>query len=303
MMRLHPPRKPINVKPLQGGQGLFEFIVAVTLLLVPFVLGIAYLSRVGDLKHKALEASRYVTWERTVWGDGSNLYNAKSDEEINQEATLRVFGHALLPIDSVNDMNPADITQVPLDPYLRTWDQHFAPRANLLMPAIEPNQLASLDVQVTQLGLATGVPGLRSVENFVTTYLDFDKESGFYNSTLSINLYKEESWWKAWAAGLGSEFNPFTMKTNNAMLIGAWNSAGPEEVKKRVAKATIAGLPVVRDVLLQLKKIQDIPLYDKLLPELKALDLGLVVPDIIPCQRTEGGTPGTDECVAGPEIP
>jgi hypothetical protein len=281
-----PSRTMATIKCYQKGQGIFEFIVVLTLLLVPFVLGISYLSRVGDLRHKSLEASRYATWERTVWGDGSNKYNAKSDNEINNQATLRVFGHSRLPINSATDGQAPNLGTLALDPYLRAWDTRFGPRANLMLP-MENGALNKLTVKNNSFGLASSVPGFAVVETLFQKYFNFDDESGFYNSAINLSTYKEESWYESWRTLLGSEYKPLIMESRNAMLVGTWNSANPEQVKKRIEKLTIASLPVVKQISTALETVASIPNVKILLPELDDLDIGIIKPDLVACQRTQ----------------
>lgn len=85
------------------GHSLVEFI-ALGVIMVPLFLSIPLLGKYLDVKHKNIEASRYVVWERAVWSDESGSWNDgsnekhKSDAQIRTEIEHRIFGHPVYPI-------------------------------------------------------------------------------------------------------------------------------------------------------------------------------------------------------------
>lgn len=70
----------------QHGQATTEFVVAL-LVMVPIFLGIYYFARYSDVKHAAIQASRYTAFERS-WDP---FYRAKSDVQLKEETRARFF--------------------------------------------------------------------------------------------------------------------------------------------------------------------------------------------------------------------
>ncbi|RMX04877.1 pilus assembly protein [Corticibacter populi] len=107
----------------QRGQATAEFIVAL-LVMIPLFMGVYYLARYADVKHSAIQASRYVAFERT-WDPAGKV---KSAQQLADETRARFF----LPVsrndgvishkDSVANANPSshriplwsDLTYQPL---------------------------------------------------------------------------------------------------------------------------------------------------------------------------------------------
>jgi hypothetical protein len=76
---------------------MVEFLVAAIFFLVPLFLSIIVLGKLIDVRHTTNMASRYATWERTVWYDdagskfnGLNGSNQKTSLEIASEVGVRV---------------------------------------------------------------------------------------------------------------------------------------------------------------------------------------------------------------------
>lgn len=71
------------------GQAMTEFLV-ICMVLVPVFLAIPMLGKYMDIQHSAIQGTRYLAWERTVWAPGK-----KSDTQLENELRNRVFtGHA-----------------------------------------------------------------------------------------------------------------------------------------------------------------------------------------------------------------
>ncbi|HEY8538739.1 MAG TPA: hypothetical protein VIL28_07715 [Steroidobacteraceae bacterium] len=97
------------------GNAIAEVIVAL-LALSPFLIGIPWLGKQLDIKHKSLDAARYAVWERTVWRSGGS--NSKTPEDITLEAQDRSFGHPRAPIVATIRLRDAGVTENPL------WRDH-----------------------------------------------------------------------------------------------------------------------------------------------------------------------------------
>ncbi len=76
------------------GQATVETLVSL-LALAPLLIIVPYIGKYLDVKAKAAEATRYTTWERTVWSDPGARWgadeNTKSDGEISEEARRRIL--------------------------------------------------------------------------------------------------------------------------------------------------------------------------------------------------------------------
>ena len=79
----------------QRGQAMSEFIAAMALF-VPLVLGVIYIGKYSDIKHQAIQASRYAAMERALDQERERCAHAQaenrllSDEVSVIEAALRV---------------------------------------------------------------------------------------------------------------------------------------------------------------------------------------------------------------------
>lgn len=91
----------------QRGSSTVEFFVTL-IVFIPLFVGIPLLGKYADIKHKTIEASRYVAFERTVysepgvstrydsWTDSSGQLHeeaTKASAQIMAEAEMRLFGH------------------------------------------------------------------------------------------------------------------------------------------------------------------------------------------------------------------
>lgn len=84
-----------------------EFIV-VCLALVPVFLAIPLLGKYMDIHHSAIQGTRYLAWERTVWTP-----EKKSGAQLENEMRNRVFGGPAIPIRA-GDGNAAPARYNPL---------------------------------------------------------------------------------------------------------------------------------------------------------------------------------------------
>jgi hypothetical protein len=69
-----------------------EFLV-ICMVLVPVFLAIPMLGKYMDIQHSAIQGTRYLAWERTVWTPGK-----KSDAQLENELRNRVFTGPATPV-------------------------------------------------------------------------------------------------------------------------------------------------------------------------------------------------------------
>ena len=80
------------------GQALIELVVAITTVLILFVVFLPLLGKFAETKQATDQAARYMAWERTVWFEGapSGTSNAavKSNAELEREIHWRFFSNS-----------------------------------------------------------------------------------------------------------------------------------------------------------------------------------------------------------------
>ncbi|WP_086933205.1 hypothetical protein [Agarilytica rhodophyticola] len=263
----------------QRGQGMVGFIVAATFFVIPAALGINYLARLGDAKHKSHEAARYATWERTVWHQSDSRYNRKSDIDISREINQRIFAEQNRPLDSVQDRRRVAANTIQYDRNLYNWDLTNGPRAPIIETpnrrGAEPNTLAIADSRA---------PGTFSsaVNNVASGVFDFDR-NGFYNSRISMQFHKDRHYTAEFDAALGGSNTPLMATTNNAMLVGSWNANGPGDVRRRVSRILPTDF-LDNGVVDAFRGAASFAGFR----EFRQLDFGRVDPERVPCQRLQG---------------
>ena len=77
------------MKQRQKGQSVVGFLVASVFILVPAFIGMTFLAKIGDMKFRVQEASRYAAWEKTVWEAAGG--HAKDDTALGWEVRNRVL--------------------------------------------------------------------------------------------------------------------------------------------------------------------------------------------------------------------
>ncbi len=142
----------INKTPNSGlhtkshGQATTETLLTL-LVFVPLFILIPYLGKYLDVKHYVVNASRYVTWERTVFGDEENSWeageNSKSDTDIALEANHRILGDPRSAIIATENIRANNFTDNPL------WTDHVG--ASLISP--QSANAAAGTRRVSQVGV------------------------------------------------------------------------------------------------------------------------------------------------------
>lgn len=256
----------------QSGQGMASFVVAAVFVLVPIFLGLNYLAKLGDLKHKTYEATRYAVWERTVWREGSNSnYVSKSSDEINNEIAVRVYGKSSLPLNSVTDKS-SSLSKPELDANLYIWNEKVR---TALLKTYSGGELAHLTI-----GNQKPAGNLAEKVNEVVGSIGLN-ERGVYEVELTHAiaiprvLKKELS--EALGVGKDLEFN-----SKAAILAESWAAPNPGFVDDRVRNTLLTAALVT-------------PAFEAFRttigffhPEIKRLEPGIVEEERVPCQRLVG---------------
>ena len=259
----------------QEGQSMVEFLITLVFLVVPMLLGLNYVMRLGEAEHKSYEAARYAVWERTVWHQSDNNYNVKADQAISRELNRRIFGEQQRSLSSTEDQVPlAGNRDLALDPVLYDWESGGGSRAGIIQRSNgQGGNYNSLALPEEE--------NPATFSSFITDamgrYLGLEHR-GFYNARVEVALHKNRRLRPVFDALLGPG-GTLSAQADNAMLVGAWNADGPDDVRRVVRR----GLPT---------SLLDNSVMDLVtgavglaFPEIGDLDFGHIDPERVPCQR------------------
>lgn len=247
------------------GQALTEFVVGVTLFVLPVFLIIPLLGKYADMKASVVQAARFNAWERTVWYGGADSTDSKW--ESNEMAT---DGTGTTIRSQMNKyIFSTDYANVAL------WKD----RAGVLM-ANDPSNAISNDESPgtanTILGFAVDLAG--AVGPFTL------EMNGLYSGTATLTTAPITGIGQATANSAPietwSNLN-LSITDTNVILANGWNANGADMVKKQTQG-------------LLLTSMLDNPVIDALrwvlvafTPELAptVLEAGKVEPDEVPDDR------------------
>lgn len=92
----------------QSGVAYSEFLAG-CIAALPLVFAIPLLGKYTDIRHKSVEAARYIVWDAEVFSS-----NNKPIDRVRLEASDRFFGHRASPIVDVSVINARGVTEDPL---------------------------------------------------------------------------------------------------------------------------------------------------------------------------------------------
>lgn len=270
------------------GQAMTEFLV-ICMVLVPVFLAIPMLGKYMDIQHSAIQGTRYLAWERTVWSPGS-----KSDAQLENEMRKRVFGGPAIAVKA------ADGTAVPAS-YNPLW-KDVGGRPMLADYAAVNGSTGSADGETT--------PGV-IYNKVVTTLLDIFNEvsgwldaiggvrqasfqinvKGMYSGTIGVNIAEQG---QAAQPGLVSGAPHIAaISTNvrpNVIITDAWGASEPGSghhcTKGQDARSELCQVAsLVPTTALSgwfSTLIHDV---GYVIPEFKGLDFGRIEPGAAPKDR------------------
>ena len=262
------------------GQSLVGFVVAMLFFTIPAMLGMNYVMKVGDAKHKTYEAARYAAWERTVWHQSDRNYNVKSNTALRGEVHARIFSDQYRPVSSRLDRNVTgrendyryDANLYSIE---RVSNRRNADRSPIIQ-APQNNRAQPISIQVTESSPPTTLSGAlsRSMSRLFSL-----EHRGLYDATVSMDIYKSDTVRDILDDVYGQN-TPFTTTSNNALLVGAWNADGPGGVRRVVRRTLLTDLLNNRFINGGLSIVGSIGLS-----ELGDLQLGHIDAERVPCQR------------------
>ncbi len=239
----------------ERGQATTEFLVAL-MVLAPLFFGVFYFARYADVKHSAIQASRYVAFERT-W----DPYNrAKTPAQLSEEVRSRFFmaggrnnGELRFRDSSTGQDATAKANRVPL------WSD----------AAYKPMLARYSDVAVTERdagALATGPVG--KLQETIGAPIFKLPTSGIVKAEVTVSLANVAHFDALRDINIG-------LPGATAIGAGVWNASGAKEgaqsVCARVSPSVLGTyIKPVADVLGVLMA----PTFEKNAP-----DIGIVLPD------------------------
>lgn len=203
----------------QKGQSTTSVLILAMTLLVPLLVGMQYVGKLADLKHKTLEAARYAAWERTVFGD--RAARRKTPNQIENEIINRVFSDPTALINTRTDGNQVITQNSRLDWMHHTQYERYGQNSRLLrdMPGYQNRLLEYRHTTVGQSG---------NVNAVISTVADRGMNLPDGNvdvSRITVNATKLPMF------NVGN--NDLLISSRVALLGEDW-SAAPGQVKERI---------------------------------------------------------------------
>jgi hypothetical protein len=250
----------------QGGQAMSEFLAAMALF-VPLLLGVIYIGKYSDMKHEAIQASRYAAFERAL--DPSSVNEA--DPVLVEETRARFFREGsynsgkLAYDDTTASMNPSGT----LDPvwYQLNGDPMLSKYSDVavnLGPSQKVDDIALAAVDVAN-GLFFGLNG-----------------NGQFQADVQVTPAKITSF-----APL-SNLN-LTITASTVVVGDAWNAGGASSVSSRLSGGSLPGgavpIKAAGSTILNIVDTVLQPFYWAFAGD-SGPALGCVRPDVVPASDT-----------------
>jgi hypothetical protein len=238
-----------NTKRAQRGQAMTELIAAMAVLL-PLILGVIYIGKFSDVKHQAIQASRYAAMSRAL-----DPNRQRSDTVIRNETVARFFRDA----DKYKE--------------IRRNDQATAPTAgdtNPLWTQVNGEQILNRysDVNVS-LGRSTAADGTLGLLNGPASLLYDNLESRFgVAANVEVPLARITHF---------APLNGFDVRIGATTVMAGdpWSAAGADDVADKFTVLSVPGKAVsilnnIPDFIFQLFAGAPTPKF------------GCVKPDVVP---------------------
>ena len=264
------------------GQAMTEFVIGSVLFAIPVFLLIPLMGKYLDIRATAVQAARYVAWERTVFYGGTSASvswpaNDKDDGTIQNEVRQRLFsvGTAIAGGDgSAGDWGSNGIKA--------NW--HNRDGSAMLASYNAVGQSISND----------DTPNIASdILSLIVTVTDaigpFTLETkGLYTGSVSVGVTTEPinnslSYDSADAFDPG----PLTFGESNVILANGWAAGGASHVKTQtqgLSPTSIFATDPVKTIFDVVKGV----LAGASTQELWNLDVGKIEPDVVPPDRLTG---------------
>ncbi|MFT5235206.1 MAG: hypothetical protein ACI8SK_000321 [Shewanella sp.] len=280
----------------QQGQALIESVLGISYVVIPLLILLPFMTKMGIVKHKAQQASHYSAWERTVWKERrpsrlprrSGLYLAqKSEVDTVKQIPWRFYQK------DGNKLTSRTTAQWDWESRVHPILKHQVRQNHNADTLLKPNQQDptnsnELD-RFTRTHSGGRLPGAigsavgRAVGLLSFTGFSLERDQ-FYRTKISSNIENHY-------------LEPFdtlnlNMQGNSALLASGWNAAGPYHVKSRVERLVLTNYMDNGVIRTAQKLLSILPFGKELRPS--RLKLGHVDPDVLPLNRL--CTYGTTHC-------
>jgi len=264
------------------GQAMTEFVMGAVLFALPVFLLIPIIGKYLDMRATAVQAARYVAWERTVYYGGTSASVTwpaadKSNLAIQNEIRQRLFAGGTSIADGdkgaggwTSAGGRANWANRDGTPMLATYNSVGQTVLNEDTPNIA-SDLLSLIITVTD-----------AIGSFTL------ETKGLYTGSVSLGVTTEPvNFSLTWDPTLN--FNPGTLvfRESNTLLANGWNANGADHVKSQTQGLTPTSVFATEPV----KTIFDVikgAMAAASTQELWFLELGKIEPDVVPPDRLTG---------------
>lgn len=258
----------------QKGSASTEFAVIASILITG-VLSIPVLGKLGDVNQAAVQATRYVVWEKTIDGDESTASQ-------KDEVTRRFFAHPDSRIKTEYDTDEGMVENI-------FW-KSVSKTSGKAKSLIHEGTAIDLTVENKEIPGGTGASVLASSISAVGEAMegiipdaDWDLEDkGFYVATISTEIASNSLVSDGVnCSGIASDKAVSCLKSKGAIFVDEWNAQSSGEVEDRVRALAPGG--VFSSVGDALSLIGHVPMFEEL-RDLKGA-FGHVDADILPPDR------------------
>jgi hypothetical protein len=245
----------------QRGQATSEFIAAMALF-IPLLFGVIYVGKFGDVKHQAIQASRYLALQRALDPHGVDSDTALRDKTVarffRDGGKYKIGQNEPATAATATDTNPNwyDVTGKPLINAYNTITAKFGGAPTIASPT------------VTALNTAT---------------LPFDKLPASPGFTAEVEVPIANI---AHFAPLNNANLKIAGKT--VMAGDPWNAAGAEDVADHLTHGAVVAK--TGGILQKVKSIPGINTLFQLLAGAPAPDFGCVKADVVPGDVASGAS-------------
>jgi hypothetical protein len=247
----------------QKGQAVTEFVV-MSLVAIPLFLGVIYAAKYADVKHAAVQASRYVAWERAL-----DPGERKSNNQIQNEMRVRLLGNgarnggAIRSDDFTRSNSTADAAYNPL------WTSHT--HARLLNRLTDATTVGG--PQNTALAVHSEL-----LTNIYAAALDENKR-GWVRADVEIPLANVPQY-------VPLRNINFRAGATNVIVGDAWSAGGAPDVVQKVRRmdpeAAVFEQPMIKGIVNLLRGIA--ALFE---PSFANFQPACVAPDVVPVDRLQ----------------
>jgi Flp pilus assembly protein TadG len=258
----------------QRGQAMTEFIVAMAVLL-PLFFGIVYIGKFSDIKHQAVQASRFAAFERAL--DPSA--RQESDAVLVEETRARFFTDASRNQGKIGfqDNTQGLATSGTLNPL---WGELNG--TPLIRSYQDPNTGIRVDVTSNSMDLGAFAP------------IDKGAQALFKNLNSGGQIQADVEVPIANVAALPAPLNNLNMKVAARTVVAgdAWNGGGTQNVADHFTPVSVPGKTISF-----LNSIPGIDALFQLLADTPAPQFGCVKPDVVPAATAPGANyQASDAC-------